>query len=337
MRHALPLEVLGLVCAELAAAGRHGTLAAVLASSRGGYAAAAPHLYASLVIGGATFARLVAGLPLRAPGTAGFDVVPLARAALPPPPPQGWPGAASAARKRALLARCTHLTLEGWPAVELFGQVCVGEAAEAAGGAHAGVETGTGSDLFPRVRSVAIVAGRARFRAALPCGLALAALGVAHPLLGLLARVTPQELCIRFPPGTSPADLRELAALAWRPDTLTLHGAHAAAAALFPPRRLRIVAPPETLAALGTLGYPGTEGEGADVRADQRGGAVGARADALDALRGRFPGAAVRWARARRCGCCGAVERKADSHSRPAARAEHTADDSDMRNPSVVA
>lgn len=232
----LPPELLSLVCRQLAAARQRGTLAAVLRSGWAGYAAAAPHLYARLSLSRESFPGLVAGLPFGRRGQEGWaliplgaDVVPLTesaegaeRAELGDCEPV-WPNAASAQRKRALLAHCTALSVEGYPDLGLFGAVCV----LAWPGLPETQRAKAPSGLFPRVNDVAL---HPLPWAVLPGadGMPLAALGLAHPLLGLLAALRPARVAVHFAhAGVDDSDWPELDVLraacrAWRPEEFVL-------------------------------------------------------------------------------------------------------------------
>lgn len=230
----LPPELLSLVCRQLAAAGQRGTLAAVLRSGWAGYAAAAPYLYARLSLSRESFPGLVAGLSVRGRGQEGWalvalgaDVVPLTESAERADRTKrgdrapAWPNAASAQRKRALLALCTSLSVEGYPDLGVFGVVCVP--------AWPGSETQRNkpSGLFPSVKDVAL---HPLPRAVLPGadGMPLAALGLAHPLLGLLAALRPARVTVHAGhAGVADSAWQELDVLraacrAWRPEMFAL-------------------------------------------------------------------------------------------------------------------
>lgn len=230
MPRRLPLEILDLVCAELSAAGALRTLATFLRSGRDGYAIAAPHLYASLIISRGTFPALMAGLTFRQQGKSGWDLVPLSKGAVYPYliPCRGtsneWPNAESRKRKLALLARCITLTVEGYPDLDLFDYICVNDWQGCAA-------TSEQETLFPRVHTVELVANS--LHAELPGGMPLSALGLYHPMLGLLATLRPLHVSIRLAEGdksTAESGLRDFNILRnrWRPVTFTIMENHMA-------------------------------------------------------------------------------------------------------------
>ncbi|EJT51283.1 hypothetical protein A1Q2_06086 [Trichosporon asahii var. asahii CBS 8904] len=208
----LPPELVSLVCAYLPKE----TLATFLRCSSACYALAAPHLYAALRITRTSFPLLMSGILLRPRDKVGWDLVPLSGVqatalrsnAAQPKQPEGKcegedeakgghgsgterPNTASRRRKLALLAYCTELIVEEYPDLKCFSAICVVD------WQGAKPPKQKGQALFPNVCSLTFA------RLAEPClpgGLLLSDLGLAHPLLGLVAHGHLRHIAVH--PGT---------------------------------------------------------------------------------------------------------------------------------------